>query len=188
MTRRTPPIPPLTGSLTVADIAAMAPAQVATMGKLAIKDVGARYRQIVGLKPGSSSIRTPEMIEEILERLIMGQSVASITCLDHMPAVTTLYYWSRDDEKLDADLKWAQAMGQRTLKDLQMDIAAGGMFSTGDARRDEILIKVIEKNASQRNRAEFGERVQVDHQRVNVVLPDWAVAVSAKPLEAPDDT
>lgn len=180
-----PPLPPFTGSLTVADISKMAPATVSGMGKQAIKDIGSRYRQIVGLKPGSTSIRTPEMIEEILERLLMGASLAAITCLEHMPAVTTLYYWQRDDPKLDADIKWAQAMGQRTLKDLQMDIAANGDFSTGDVRRDEMLIRVIEKNASQRNRAEFGERVQVDSGRVNVTLPTWAEAISVKVIDTP---
>jgi hypothetical protein len=157
------------------------------LGKVIIKDIGARYRQIVGLKPGSSSIRTDEMIEEILERLIMGESMASILISEHLPAPRTMWNWCRDDEKLDQDIKWAQAMGQRMLKDITPDIAAGGVFSTGDARRDELLIKVIEKNASQRNRAEFGERVQVDHARVNINLPAWSMKVETKALGDPEE-
>jgi len=187
MNAKTPSKPSLDGSLTVEDLSKMSPPAVSAMGKQAIRDIGARYRQIVGLKPGSSSIRTPEMITELLERLIMGESVTSICCSDHMPALTTLWYWCRADEKLDDDYKWAQAMGQRTLKDLEVDIASGGVFSTGDARRDELLIKVIDKNASQRNRAEFGERVQVEHSRVVVNMPDWAVSVASSVASPPPE-
>ena len=142
------------------------------LGKQAIKDVGARYRQIVGLKPGGSSIRTVEMIDELIQRLLLGESATSISCDTHMPALSTLWYWCRADPKLDSEIKWAQTLGQRLLIDITQDIAAGGTFSTGDARRDELLVKTITANAAKRNRKEFGDRVQVDHATVTVMLPD----------------
>lgn len=193
-----PPNPPLTppatidgadGTRTIGEIVADGPGNpVLKLGKQSIKDAGRRLAQIHGLKPGSSSIRSKEMIEEMLTRLNNGETITSILCDVHMPAPRTLWNWCDADEGLSNAIKKAQAQGQRALADIRMDIAAGGTFSTGDARRDDLLIKAINANIGQRNRAEFGERVQVDHQRVNVMLPDWAVAISTKPLEAPDDT
>lgn len=178
----------LDGSLTIAEIVpSLSSNAQMVLGKQSIKDIGARYRQIIGLKPGSSSIRTVEMIEEMVERLILGESMTSILVSPHMPAPRTIWGWCRDDPALDEEVKWATAMGQRLLKDVTTDIAAGGIFSTGDARRDELLIKVIEKNASQRNRREFGDRVQVDHKSVVVNLPQWSTEVSSKQDADEDD-
>lgn len=173
--------PPLAGANGALTIGQMLPDPASIdgrkLGKVIIHDIGQRYRQIIGLKPGSSSIRTVEMIEEILERLVLGEGMASILLDPNLPAPRTLWGWCRDDLKLDDDIKWARAMGQRMLKDITPDIASGGVFSTGDARRDELLIKVIEKNASQHNRAEFGDRIAVD-QTVSVapvMLPPIAL-------------
>lgn len=155
--------PAFDGSRTVAEIAETLPGVAGVaLGKQSIKDAGRRMAQIRGLKPGSSSIRSTFMIEEILTRLTDGETITSITCDPHMPAPRTLWGWCDRDEKLAADIASAQARGQRVLADLRLNIAAGGEFSTGDARRDEILIKAINSNLAQRNRAEFGDRIAVD--------------------------
>lgn len=90
----------------------------------------------------------------------MGDALASIMSDTHMPSIRAFYNWCRNDDALNDEYRWAQALGQRTLKDFTYDIAMGGIYNTGDVRRDELLIKVMDKNASQRNRAEFGYRVQ----------------------------
>lgn len=175
-----PPLAGTDGTRSIAEITAEhAGVPMIKLGKQAIKDAGRRMAQIQGLKPGGSSIKTPETIAEILRRLLMGETVTSICCDVHMPATSTLWVWCRDDEKLEADIKWAQSMGQRTLADLRLDIAAGGTFSTGDTRRDELLIRAINANVAQRNRAEFGERVSVDttHRVAPVMLPAIAFPV-----------
>lgn len=160
--------------------------ELSELGKRTIKDLGNRMRQIAGLKPGSTSIRTSAMIDEIIERLEYGETLASIHVDSHMPAVGTLHNWRSADPDLDARITLAEQRGQNILADLRMDIALGGHFSTGDARRDELVVKTINTNISQRNRAKFGERVQVDHARVTVNLPVWSIKVS-KTVQALED-
>lgn len=177
----------LDGSLSVEELSRMTGTRdVLVMGKATIKDAGAKLRQIIGLKPGSTSIRTPEMIDEIVDRLMFGESLVSITADPRMPAHSTLWNWRDADPALDDRIRKAQARGAHMLVDIKLDIAQGGFFSTGDARRDEIYIKAIDKNVSLRNRAEFGERVQVDHARVTVNLPVWSIKVS-KTVQALED-
>jgi hypothetical protein len=165
------PKAPLTGALTVLEVHGDNPIKLASMGKTAIQDLGARLRQIASLKPGSSSIRTAEMVDEMVERLMGGETMTSITTDPRMPSSSTVWNWCQADVGLDNRLKQAQAIGQRTLADMRMNIAAGGEFSTGDPRRDELLIKAINANIAQRNRAEFGERQQIDIAAISYVMP-----------------
>ncbi|RZF59022.1 hypothetical protein EWE75_24105 [Sphingomonas populi] len=167
----TPSLPPLDGTQTIAELAKISPITLAAMGKQSIKDMSNRRRQIEGLKPGSSSIRTVEMIEEIVDRLRGGETLTSILKDTHLPRVTTLWNWREADEALDQRIKRAQAQGQHTLADERLDIALGCSISTGDTYRDSLVIKTINANIAQRNRAEFGERVQVDHASVVINLP-----------------
>lgn len=167
----------LDGSRSIATLVADAPGAVTVLGKETIKDLGARLRQISGLKPGRSSIRSQKIIDELLQRLLEGENLVTITLDPHMPAVSTLSYWRRDDYQLDQDIRWAMAEGQSVLYDIAQNIAAGGEFSTGDARRDELLIKVITITASKRNRADFGDKVQVEHSQTVINLPDRAKLV-----------
>ncbi|MEK7454721.1 MAG: hypothetical protein AABZ76_07335 [Pseudomonadota bacterium] len=177
----------LDGSLSIEELSQMNSGRdLLVMGKATIKDAGAKLRQIMGLKPGSSSIRTPEMIDEIVDRLLFGESLTSINTDPRMPAVGTLWNWRDADPALDDRIRKAQQRGAHMLVDIKPDIAQGGIFSTGDARRDELYVKVIDKNVSLRNRAEFGERVQVDHARVTVNLPVWSIKVS-KTVQALED-
>jgi hypothetical protein len=168
MDSKTPPLDPAStpatiagadGTRTIGEIAANGRGNpLLVLGKRTIKDAGRRMAQIRGLKPGSTSIRTVEMIEEILTRLNDGETMTSILCDSHMPAPQTLWNWCDADQELSASIAKAQAQGQRALADLRMNIAMGGEFSTGDIRRDAELIKAINANIAQRNRAEFGEQ------------------------------
>lgn len=182
-TDRTEPTISFDGSQTVEELNEAHPSvPMIAKGKLAIKDIGKRLAQIRGLKPGSTSIRTDEMIEEILTRLTDGETLTSILCDEHMPAKRTLDNWCDRDMELDHSIMKAQAKGQRTLADIRLDIAQGGQFSTQDVRRDDLLIKAINANISQRNRAEFGEKVQVDHQRVVLNVPEWVSSVAVRTI------
>lgn len=148
-------------------------------GKLAIQDIGRRMAQMRGLKPGSTSIRTVEMIDEILERLTDGETLTSILLDDHMPARRTLDGWCDKDEELGTAIVKAMASGQHVLADIRLDIAQRGIFSTQDARYDEMLIKAINANIAQRNRRDFGEHKHVD---MTVSTPTVMLA----PLDLPE--
>ncbi|WP_146037214.1 hypothetical protein [Novosphingobium guangzhouense] len=134
----------------------------AANGKRVVRDLVARLRQLEGLKAAWVSIRTPEMIEEILSRLVTGETLTSITHDEHMPGHQTLHNWRRKDPQLDEDIRSAMAYGQHVLADLRLDMALGGVTSTGDLNRDRLALETINTNIKQRNRAEFGDRQQID--------------------------
>ncbi|RYF36136.1 MAG: hypothetical protein EOO38_28105, partial [Cytophagaceae bacterium] len=107
-----PPLAGANGTQSIAELTAEHPGvPMIKLGKQAIKDAGQRMAQIQGLKPGGSSIRTAEIIEEMLRRLLIGETVTSICCDVHMPASSTLWLWCRDDEKLEADIKMGAVYG-----------------------------------------------------------------------------
>jgi hypothetical protein len=167
--RAKPVVPDADGTRSLAEIADAAigvtsPIKMAALGKQAIKDIGARMRQIQGLKPGGTSIRTREIVEEIIERLKAGETILSITCDTRMPSYGALWNWRDADDELDDRIKRAQAQGQHALADARMDIALGGPISTGDRLRDKLVIDTINDNIAQRNRAEFGEKIAVTAQ------------------------
>ncbi|RYF45691.1 MAG: hypothetical protein EOO38_15565, partial [Cytophagaceae bacterium] len=144
------PSEPRTGTLTIAEIAEADPASVALMGKAYIQNSGARYKQISGLKPGSKSIRTPQLEEEVFDRLMMGETLAWIMLDQHMPAISTWYSWAYADPELARKYEWALAMGQRTRKDFNHDVAEGGALSSGDVRRDALIVQANDTNAKVR--------------------------------------
>lgn len=48
---------------------------------------------------GRPSKRTPELIDEIVERLSRGEPLARICDDDHMPCFSTLWRWEQEDEE-----------------------------------------------------------------------------------------
>ncbi|MET0375662.1 MAG: hypothetical protein ABW128_15570 [Rhizorhabdus sp.] len=48
-----------------------------------------------------ASMRTPELVEEVLARMSAGEPLANICRDEHMPSATTWRVWCREDESLD---------------------------------------------------------------------------------------
>lgn len=151
-------------------------------GKLIIKDMGAELAR----QRGNVSLRTDEMEGEILSRLWLGETLLSISLDDAMPAYSTLMKWQDDDPEFEERIERARIRGTHVLHDLQLDIAQGGFFSTGDVNRDRLLIESIRNVISKRNRAYFGETLKVDQtMRIEtVVLPTFALGPSVPKIEA----
>lgn len=149
----------------------------AQAGKSALADVGSRIRNIANLKVGSETIRTPEMIDAIVLRLLDSETMLSISTDPNMPALSTLHQWMKEDRALASLLDWARSEGTHGLVDAQLDIAQGGTLSTGDTERDAMLIKAIQYVASKRNRAAFGDKVEVQKTTINYTVnkteADW---------------
>lgn len=159
--------------------------------KRLVKDLGAHLRQIAALKVGSATIRTPEKIAAIIERLCSGETLLSITMDPMMPGHSTLYDWIDADPELDAAVQRAREIGAHIMFDAKTDVAMGGALSTGDRQRDELLIKVLDQAATKRNRAAFQDRVAVDatHSIAPVVLPAIALpAIDEGRFTEVDDT
>ena len=149
----------------------------AQAGKSALADVGAKIRNLANLKMGSETIRTPEMIDAIVMRLLDSETMLSISTDPDMPALSTLHEWMKNDRALASLLDWARSEGTHGLVDAQLDIAQGGTLSTGDTERDAMLIKAIQYVASKRNRAAFGDKVEVQKTTINYTVnktdSDW---------------
>ena len=171
-----PTLPVLSGTTSIAELAETTPAVTVRYGKDYITDPLKKLAQIRGLKPGSSTIRTDAMVEEILHRLAAGETLVSISMEDHICDHTTFRSWVRKDEELKARYYAAMEDGASALSDLRMDIALGGEFSTTE-RRDEIAIKTIKDIISARNRREFGNHQSIDMRSIAInVSPeegDW---------------
>lgn len=146
-------------------------------GKSAINEVGSRYRSLQNLKVGSETIRTDDLIETIIERMLAGESLLSVTTDPDMPSHSTVMNWCRHDADLRAVIAWARAEGVQLLYDARQDIVSGGYFSTGDKDRDFELARVIKDTAAVRNRGVFGDKVEVTSNTINYVVKknetDW---------------
>lgn len=126
-----------------------------------LADIGRQMREAAGKKLPTASIRTPEVIDEIVMRLSSGETMASIHLDPTMPSPVTLWRWERDDPDLSDIIDWARQRGQHPLYDAMLDISMGGSLSTGSVDRDALLLRTIRDTASKRNRKDFGERVDV---------------------------
>jgi hypothetical protein len=150
---------------------------LALTGQTAVSDIGAKMRSLANLKPGSETIRTPEMVEAIVVRLLHGEALLSICTDPAMPAPDTVTGWMRHDQELRGLIQWARSEGMEILFDSQLDIAAGGYFSTGDKERDALLIKAINNVTAKRNRAAFGEKTEVTSNSITYIVSknetDW---------------
>ena len=147
---------------------------LADRGRAAISDIGAELRKP---KLGAPSKRSPDTDAEIFERLIGGESLLSITYDDRMPSWVTINNWRLADQAFNEAVTRGMMIGQHVLMDVVQDIARGGRFSTGSTERDKLLIATIMNVASKRNRAEFGDKLQVDQRVISITLEskesDW---------------
>lgn len=148
--------------------------EVANRGRTAIADIGAELRKP---KLGAPTIRSEMVDSEIFERLVGGESLLSITYDDRMPSWITVNNWRLADQAFNEAVTRGMMIGQHVLMDVVQDIARGGRFSTGSTERDKLLIATIMNVASKRNRAEFGDKLQVDQRVINITLDrkesDW---------------
>ena len=147
---------------------------LADRGRAAVSDIGAELRKP---KLGAPTIRSAIVDEEIFERLLSGESLLSVTYDERMPSWPTVSIWRKNDPAFNEMITTGMAIGQHVLVDVVQDIARGGRFSTGSIERDKLLIATIMNVAAKRNRAEFGDKLQVDQRVINITLDrkesDW---------------
>lgn len=79
---------------------------------------------------GRPTLRTPEVIEEIIERLSTGEPMAWICRDDHMPAVRTVTSWMDADEELSASIARARELGGDAIAAEALAIADDGTNDT----------------------------------------------------------
>lgn len=93
-------------------------------------------------KRGRPCVYTPEIADEIFERLSNGEPLRQICRDDHMPAWRTVYDWKRDDEEFAARFTRARDIGFDAIAEETLDLV--------DADPERVA-------------TEFGSRVDAGH-------------------------
>lgn len=105
---------------------------------------------------GRPSTKTPELVEEIFERLARGEPMARICELDHMPSFTTVWRWEQADDEFRKGSARARELGTHYLADDCLRIADDGELDPADKRvRIDTRLRLIGKW----NAKSYGDRI-----------------------------
>ena len=89
---------------------------------------------------GQPTIRTPEMIVELLARLEAGETLTDICRDEHMAARPTIYQWIDKDPELSRQIQRAKDIGFDAMADGLRHVARGSGESSGDVARDKLIV------------------------------------------------
>ena len=147
--------------------------------------VAGEMKQATRARPGQPTKRTPEVVDEILDRIACGEALVNICQDDHLPGYSTFNRWQREDRDLLEQVDIAYEFHARTLDDIADNWLAGGPGSTGDFRRDEARVGHLRYRLGKLNRRRFGDRQQVDlNSTINVSVPSWAARLPGQSVDA----
>lgn len=104
------------------------------------------------------------MINEICERLAVGESLASIVRDPRMPSWGTVYAWRDRDPETVERFRHAREVGEEALASRLRLVAKGEEgFSSGDPQRDKLIIDTDFKLLAKMNPRKWGESTQLRH-------------------------
>lgn len=110
---------------------------------------------------GRPTAYTPEIADEILERLAGGESLRRICEDEHIPPATTVRWWVVNDrEGFSARYAQARDVGLDHIADEVMDIAD---HTTGDVIRDRLRFDARRWYLSKLAPKRYGERQAIEH-------------------------
>lgn len=122
---------------------------------------------------GRPSIKSPELISEICERVADGETLSSITRCDGMPSFPTIWKWAREDENFSKALAGAKEIGTHKIADDCIDIADRAELEAHDRR---IRIDTRMRLIGQWNKAVYGA-----HSRTEITGKDGgAIQIEAQ--------
>lgn len=111
---------------------------------------------------------TPEILDEIVERISLGEPLRQICRDEHMPAWRTFYDWVRDDKELAARIARARDLGFDAIAEETLEIA--------DDSRNDYVDRINEKTG-QTARVFDAENVQRSKLRIETrlkLLTKWS--------------
>lgn len=156
---------------------------------------GAQVAPFLGMLKNLYAVReiqpvklTPEVLEEVIERLWTGETLSGICQDDHIPAYKNLMKWMEVHPDVEALIEKAKMKGTHALVDAMVDIMNGGPLSTGDKIRDAELVKLIKWVLGKRN-TYYSENIKITHeteQRVFVLPEDVIQGQIVNQSDEPD--
>ena len=109
---------------------------------------------------GRPSAYTPEVAQEICERIAAGESLRRICDADHMPAPATVCLWVTDDREGFAEQYARARRAQGTLLADEIFAIADG---SGDVARDRLGVDTRKWYLSKVLPKLYGDKVEVEH-------------------------
>lgn len=122
------------------------------------------------VKRGPKTSHLPEIIgPDVVARLIDGESLQQICSDPAMPSIRTVNRWISSDNDFADAIRNARQIGSEALMDAAVNIASGGVHSTGNIERDKLLCSVLKWVVSKRD----PEHIKIGFQGVYInVSPD----------------
>lgn len=127
---------------------------------------------------GRPSLKTPEVIEEIAERLSNGEPMARICKDEHMPAFRTVLRWEDEDEEFRRVSMRAREYGTHHMADDCLRIADDEDLEPQDKRiRIDTRLRLIGKW----NQKVYGDKTLIGSDPENPLPAGFNVNVMEKP-------
>lgn len=111
---------------------------------------------------GRPSIKTPELVDEICQRIAEGRSVASVARDDDMPDHKTIWRWLNADEAFGQ--RYARAIQARAMAhaDRIADVTAGVLAGQIQPDAARVALDGMKWTASRLLPKVYGDRTQID--------------------------
>lgn len=111
--------------------------------------------------------------EEVLEAISEGLSVRAVSRLPGMPVYETIMKWVLRDPEFRERYQMAKTVGYQDVVERLRKVAKGEEgYSTGDVRRDQLVVELDKWVLSKWDPHTYGDRVAVEHSgSVEVAAP-----------------
>ncbi len=141
---------------------------------------------------GRPSKYTPELADEICQRLSEGEPLRQICREEYMPHWSNVYEWMRKDEALAARIAHARELGHDAISEECLEIADDATNDYMDkVRKDGEVVRELDAEHVQRSKLrietrlkllakwspkKYGDRQEIDHtiktEKGYITLPD----------------
>lgn len=143
---------------------------------------------------GRPSLYTPELAQEICDRLSKGEPLAKICRDEHMPSVRTVGNWKLSDEDFSSSIAHAREEGEDNIAADCMGIAddSSGDYTEGEngpiynaehVQRSKLRIETRLKLLAKWNPKKYGDKITQEHTGAN----GGAIEMKADVTLSPDD-
>lgn len=120
-----------------------------------------------------------EIIEEICERLELGEALVRICKDSRLPSAAAVVEWQQSDPLIGERIARAREVGEDNIAANMRSVARGEEgYATGDVQRDKLIIDTDFKLLAKFNPKRWGESTQLRHADADGQKLDTAPLVS----------
>lgn len=120
------------------------------------------------VRRGPRAIHHLEIVgPDIVHRLCGGESLQQICADPALPSIRTVNRWIADHNDFADAVRNARKIGVEALMDAAVNIASGGVHSTGSIERDKLLCSVLKWIVSKRD----PEHSQFATNAIQIIMP-----------------